>query len=1113
MIGANLSRAGVGMRALLGCIFLIFGLLTSMDNSWRVVAVSSSESYLSQNQYENSSGMSTADSIVGDEETVHSTGSMAESSGSAVNSENSDDAYDSSVYKSSSDQAPEGASLYNEDTSIYTESSPDGLPSRSNTTSPEEFLEYGYNNIHDSSVDARSADSEGDRPEYSDPAVMESVENSPKSKIDSSKSLNEALEGDTLEELDTIYKNMKAQGQLLEPFTENIDVTSSPLRTPKTDSVSEATHEEAHAVHADSHMESPPKSPDDFVMNDYEIKVEVNPVEQIEASQDMNGSEVMFEDTSESQLPVFGTKEGIELIPGEESSKLTSGISEASESSAGNIIDVESSGLLSQREDLATRSEDKDDISGSADISSKMQGYYRPHSPNLGKQSKPSEFGVSRAGASFPESSFVNPNTEDISMESSESNADTMGESGHAQPSFQEPSKTDSASVEPPSPPSSAIEENTVGNKRVYSGPYVRTSATAGKVSPRIASVINSLVGQFERFNLYGAGSKDGEGAGSREKQISNKLVSSIKSNFDGGVNNFSDFVPQNSQEEELVEALKKESPKNTFLFKNRYEEMKSTQNSSGKTLLQEEIEKIRGNYRNNLSRQFSTGKVWKRPSMPTANSPPILTGFSGIEFIEKVKMINPNFNQDKSASEAAGETRELDHSVKMEKSESLDDAHYVPSSSPLKQEASIGSARSIAESDIEKTQETEREAEDTTNDGESDIEPFSRVLASKFEDFDLDVNCENQPQSEGSTNEGSPQTTLASEDQFKANGFGNAPFSYINTVKELPSGVKPQDVPETHVPDAILSRRDHLDRAQGQSPDIEAQGTDDHGDYLHDQDLSISYSKHVELSPEQEREIAVCYNKAKKIKTVNFGLELTESPSSVVTEAFINEFTKYKAKIKELILFGQEAQRVAEKYIKKRSWRKKTKKFKLEFLELSNEFTQHSKAIRSLLHHLMQVTNPNIMEILQQIITGHTHSKQTLLVQCKILYQAFYSYRNSVRSRLLKKISESNFLDVLHEQIKVYLEQRFHPIVKAIQSNKYLKKKLGKHIPDVSILTNIDKYQELSYAGEGEKVASKKGKGNKFARFFRRLFKRPCFKCLKTKKQPKKKKSSSDKV
>ncbi|KAK9172360.1 Uncharacterized protein cmbei_6005280 [Cryptosporidium meleagridis] len=1111
MIRIGGFRVNMGLRALLGCILLISGMLSIVDESFDVITVVCSESYPSQSQMEASNSQSYVNSVVlGDEGTEISTGSQAES---GLSQENSVMNFETSNDKGSSEPLPDGASLYQDETSLaFDESLSEGLPNAPKTTSPEGVIEYGYNNIQESSVDAKSSDSARDRSEFSEPVIMESLENVP-TKTDSSQASFETFDGSILEkELSKNLKQIKTQDQLLEPLTENIEVTGSPLKTPITDSLSEASAQEAHAVHADSHMKSPPKSPDDFAINDYEINVEANPVDQKEVSQDPTGSEVVFEDTSESKLPTFVTKEGDSRASQlGESSQLTSGISESSESSSANLINIESSSLFSQKEDKKTHKTSQEETPLSADIS-KSQDFSIKAKENLDnslgfEESKTSEKSGSINQLNTADSSFLNPNTEDITMIPSYTETSVMaGPNQIRQSARVEPSKTASISVEPPSPPISAIEERTVGNKRIYSGPYVRTSATAGKVSPRIASVINTLMGQFEKLNLYGAGNKNEE-IKSGQQNVPNNFVSSMKSNFDNISRGFSDFVPQNSQEEELIQALKNEPARNSFIFKNRFEEMKNTQSTSGKTLLQEEIEKLRGTYRSTLSKQFSTGKAWERPSGTQDNSNLLKVTYSGDEFLEKVKQINPRFNEVESHSAKA--TKEADNKTLQEyypeQSESEEKTRITETSHFDKQESPVYTTSNPTESITEKIPESE----ETTNEGYSDAESFSRRLAAGFEDSDASSIDENQlnfnlqKAEQDSITDNSPRSTQ-NNGELNSKGFGNMPFSYINTVKELPVGLKPQDVPTTGIPEAIIERRSQIDESEGQT---------DQSEYPKYKEASISYSKDVELSPEQEKEINVCYNKAKKIKTVNFGLDLTENPNSVVTETFINEFTKYRPKIRELVNFGQEVLRVAEKYNKKKSWRKKTRKFKLEFLELSNEFLQHTKAIRSLLHHLIQVTNPNIMNILQEIITGHNHSKQNLLIQCKILYQAFYSYKTSVRSRLLKKISDLNFVEVLNNQIKVYLEQRFNPIVKAIKSNKYLKKKLSKQIPDVTILINTDQYPELSQIGGGEQTTPSSKKGNKFTRFFKRLFTRPsCIRCVKSKKQSKKQKSNNKK-
>ncbi|KAL3127882.1 putative signal peptide-containing protein [Cryptosporidium hominis] len=1113
MIRIGGFRVNMGLKALLGCILLISGLLSIVDESFDVITVAGSESYPSQSQMEPSNSSSYANSaVLGDEETESSTKSQAES---GVSQENSAMNFETSNDKGSSEPLPDGASLYQDETSLAIDDSlPEGLPNAPKTTSPEGVIEYGYNNIQESSVDAKSSDSARDRSEFSDPVIMESLENVP-AKTDSSQASFETFDGSILEkELSKNLKQIKTQDQLLEPLTENIEVTGSPLKTPRTDSLSEASAQGAHAMHADSHMKSPPKSPDDFAINDYEINVEANPIDQKEVSQDPTGSEVVFEDTSESKLPTFVTKEGDSRASQlGESSQLTSGISEVSESSSGNLINIESSSLFSQKEGKNTHKKDQEQTPLSVDISKSQDFSIKAKKENLDnslgfEESKTSERSSSIGKLNTADSSFLNPNTEDITMIPSYTETSAIAGPNQVSQSAQiEPSKTASISVEPPSPPISAIEERTVGNKRIYSGPYVRTSATAGKVSPRIASVINTLVGQFEKLNLYGAGNRNEE-VKSGQQNVPNKFVSSMKSNFDNTSRGFSDFVPQNSQEEEFIQGLKNEPAKNTFIFKNRYEEMKNTQSTSGKTLLQEEIEKLRGTYRSTLSKQFSTGKTWERPSGAQGNNNLLKVTYSGDEFLEKVKQINPRFNEVESHSAEA--TKEADNKTLQEyypeQSESEEKTRITETGHFSKQESPVFAASNPTESITEKIPESE----ETTNEGYSDAESFSRRLATGFEDSDpssmdeTQLNFNLQKAEEDSISDNSPKGTQ-NNGELNTNGFGNMPFSYINTVKELPVGLKPQDAPATDIPEAIIERRSQIDGSEGQTDQSEYPN--------YNKEASISYSKDVELSPEQEKEINVCYNKAKKIKTINFGLDLTENPNSVVTETFINEFTKYRPKIRELINFGQETLRVAEKYNKKKSWRKKTRKFKLEFLELSNEFLQHTKAIRSLLHHLIQVTNPNIMDILQQIITGHNHSKQNLLVQCKILYQAFYSYKNSVRSRLLKKISDLNFVEVLNNQIKVYLEQRFNPIVKAIKSNKYLKKKLSKQIPDVTILMNTNQYPELSQIGGGEQITPSSKKGNKFTRFFKRLFKKPsCIRCVKSKKQSKKQKSNNKK-
>ncbi|KAF7456902.1 signal-peptide protein [Cryptosporidium felis] len=1128
------GRRDLAVRILLGLFLLLSGPLGTLNAGLKLQLVASSETIPSSRDGD---GAGVSSSLVVGEKSEES-GGVGTGSVSAESSPDSYYAPDGSSEAGSSVSLPEGASLVQgESTLELLESVSEKFDGSPKQPSPEGAIEYGYSNIPDSSVDARSPGSEPEGPEYSDPAIMESLDQDQRSKIDSSQVSKESLDGSLiLDVLNSTYKKLKSEEKFLEADTERVEETGSPLKTPKTHSVSEPSMPEEHAMHVDQRMKSPHKTPDKVEPADYEIKVEAKPYEREESpatgssvgatefSGNQVGSEVVFEETSESKLPRFMEKEESKgpHSQGEEAqfSGLTSGISETSEGSLGSLGNVDSSSLMPPGKEAPVQALGQEEGSLNSDISKEADSEFREKSEKLTSNSfgfidsspTSAQKEAGRAGG-YSESSFVNPNTEDISVEVSRDESPTFVVSAKALIAPRERSESPSITLEPPAPPSSAVEEKTVGSQRIYSGPYVRTSATSGKVSPRIASVINSLMGQFEKLNLYGAGGSPGTGG--EERNVSNQFVRSMRDNFDG-VKNAPEFVPQNKEEEEWLGSLKSQQPKNTFLFKNRYEEMKGTQNSSGKTLLQEELEKMRGTYANSLSRQFSTGKVWERPSRPQGNQIPAKLVYSGDEFLDRAKEINPNIDdRSREPTEGSG----VDDADPREDSK-VGNEPSTPQSGPGHESPLYSIPTPLVTPNITPTEGNLEGplgvgsvGEVTTNGGGSDVGLFSRKLALTQDNFTYDDTTGSGQVSEGRSevdeSEDEPQSEGHGGGVKPGGGLGVTPFSYINAVKELPLGLKTQEIPPAETPVAILDRRAELE-------DIESRGS---GDEIHsrpknelpEQEVSISYSKDVELSPEQENEISLCYSRARKIKTVNFGLDLSEDPNSVTTEALIYYFIRFKPKIRDLIAFGHEVTRVAEKYSKKRSWRKKTRKFKMEFLELSEEFLQHSRAIRSLVNHLVQVTNKNILNILQQILTEHKHSKQSLLVQCKVLYQAFYSYKDSVRNKLLRKISDLYFVDVLNEQLMIYLEQRFQPLVKAIKSNKYLKKKLSKLIPDVSSLLNSKGYNELSQIGGGEKATPKK-KQSKFARFFQRFFKKPsCFRCSKkSKKRSKKQRSDS---
>ncbi|KAH8741245.1 hypothetical protein FG386_000152 [Cryptosporidium ryanae] len=977
----------------------------------------------------------------------------------------------------SSNSAPEGESLVLGDSSFV-----GSITSQSDIDSRKvkpregegESIQYGYDNIDDSAeylLTPHLAKSD----DFSSPAIMESFEDKP------SISEKERKESEVL---------------LDEPPTEKVD--SSSVKTPVTEKIEESK-EKTPLV----------EFPEDI--DDYKVAVEpvIHKSEMKEDSKELPGSEVVFEEVSESKLPKFvdvaqNQDENMFAKPNIFESSLSSGISDSIESSVTG--DQMTSDLIQINETPEDKQTDVElgetgssfgsDISNSHDTDTKNS---ESESYNFIEQTETKPSGS--------ESSFVNPPTDEITLTEDLSvnnppEKEFLNEGVDLKNTNVNLQFYKSETIEPPTPDSSFIEDKTIGNQRFYSGPYVRTNATAGKVSPRIASVIETLVGQFEKYNLYGSGNKN-------NMSVSGSNVKNIKNSFEGlaGDNVNNAIQPKNAAEEEYIASLKSQTPNNTFLYKNRYEEMRLTKNTFGKSLLQEELEKMRGTLRETISKQLGSGRVWERPVNTNNDSKILKEVYSHDRPIQnRVGVSDHYIDSDNTNSQISIPTLNITLQDKIIDSNLNTDFYsnkydYNPHDEPISINKSIQSFK-----DSNTTERSHIKIQKTDFGTENYIDIKNTELASetsKSEDVDTESEISDLDQVASTPEQTNLNQKITSPK--RSDGFSGMPFSYINNIKELQSGWKSGDIHENNYKnnfnnmEVIQKDKSVFGNRRLESVDQEYKSPEANGKEYDVSEGTVSYSKQVELSPQEENEINQCYLKAKKIKSVNFGLDISTDSQSPASETFISEVNKHKSKIKELILFGQEATRVAEKYNRKKSWRKKTRKFKLDFLELSNDFLQHAKAVKSLIYHVSNASSRNMINLINKILQKHKHSKQSLLVQCKILDQAFFSHKNSIRGKLMKRISDMYFVDVINEQIGILINERFNPLVNSIKSNKYTKKKLFKIVPSVDLLI-VDKkgYSELPQSDLETKET--KRRRNKLLDVLKKIFKRPSF--LKAKKK-----------
>ncbi|KAK6590380.1 hypothetical protein RS030_162564 [Cryptosporidium xiaoi] len=989
----------------------------------------------------------------------------------------------------SSDAAPEGESLIMGDSSFVSDRSTqhsaefETMDRLREGEIEKESIQYGYDNIDDSTEYRLSPQlvKDGD---YSSPVIMEP--------FDDESSVSEQEK----KELELLTKVGASELPLVEPPTEKVE--SSSVRTPVTEKVEESKEKspetETHGKSEEQKMVLEPTLQESKVFEDSKSPK----------------SDVVFEEVSESKLPKFAEtlqNEEKNMFPNANiiDSSLTSGISESIEPSD-TEWDSSKSAIIQVDE---THMDDKN--------YSELAETKLPLSENISKshvtELKSSFEEKSSGGESYDfieksktqttnsESSFVNPTTEEITLTEDLSTNYTPSKNFLSEEIGFKNVNDDlplykSETIEPPTPGSSFIEEKTVENQRFYSGPYIKTNATAGKVSPRIASVIESLVGQFEKYNLYGSGGKN-------NVSISGSNVRNIKDSFEGlSDNNEAKAIqPINPAEEEYISSLKAQAPSNTFLYKNRYEEMRLTRNSFGKSLLQVELEKMRGILRETIGKQLGS-RVFERPTNKINYSGIPMEVHSYNDHLQSnVGSTDNNINTSNSNPESSVQMDNL--TLQKENSNphlntelsSEQDYKFLNESGVIYQGDKFHIDDSKMEKSLIQTQTTDSGTEDYTNVKSIETTPeTTKSENTESENEGLAVKkVVDIPENNLEENYFDQKITIPKGND----GFGGVPFSYING--ELPLRLKYGNARENTSQNMLnnIGQKDGVPFGNRNLEfiDQDDQYTENDREY-NKNEASVSYSKEIELSPEEENEINQCYLKAKKIKTINFGLDVTANIRSPASETFINEVNKHKGKIRELILFGQEAVRVAEKYNKKRSWRAKTKKFKLDFLESCYNFLKHTKAVKSLIYHISNASSRNIFDIIDKILQKHKHSKQSLLVQCKILDQAFFSRKNSIRGKLMRKISDMYFVDVINEQIGILIDERLNPLVNSIKSNKYTRKKLLKIIPSVdSLMANKKGYPELSLT---ESVTKKKP--NKLVKLLRKVFKKPSF--LKSKKK-----------
>ncbi|KAH7648208.1 hypothetical protein FG379_000132 [Cryptosporidium bovis] len=946
----------------------------------------------------------------------------------------------------------------------------------------KESIQYGYDNIDDS-TDYRLSPQLVKDEDYSSPVIMEP--------FDDKSSVSEQEK----KELELMTKVGASELPLVEPPTEKVE--SSSVRTPVTEKVEESKEKspetETHGKSEEQKMVMEPTLQESKVYDDSKSPT----------------SDVVFEEVSESKLPKFA-----ETLQNEEKnmfsnvniidSSLSSGISESIESSdtewdssKSDIIQVDETRVTDKND--SELAETKLPLSENTSKShvTELRSFFEEKSSG----SEPYDFiEKSKTQTTNSESSFVNPTTEEITLTEDLStnyppSKNFLNEEIDLKNTNDDLPLYKSETIEPPTPSSSFIEEKTVGNQRFYSGPYIKTNATAGKVSPRIASVIETLVGQFEKYNLYGSGSKN-------NASVSGSNVRNIKDSFEGlsDDNEAKAIQPINPAEEEYISSLKAQAPNNTFLYKNRYEEMRLTRNSFGKSLLQVELEKMRGILRETIGKQLKSGVLERSTNKINYSGIPIDVHSYNEHLKSNVGGTDNNINTPNSNPESSVQTDNLNlqnenPNLNTELSSEQHDYKFLNESGVIYQGNKLPIGDSKIEKSLIKTQTIGSGTENYTNVKAIEETPeTTKSENTEAENERLDMNkVVDIPVENFEENYSNQKITIPKGND----SFGRMPFSYING--ELPLDWKYGNARENTSRNRLNNIGQKNEAAFGNRKlefiDQDDQYPENDREY-NKNEASVSYSKEIELSPEEENEINQCYLKAKKIKTINFGLDVTANIRSPASETFINEVNKHKGKIRELVLFGQEAVRVAEKYNKKRSWRAKTKKFKLDFLESCYNFLKHTKAVKSLIYHISNASSRSIFDIIDKILQKHKHSKQSLLVQCKILDQAFFSRKNSIRGKLMRKISDMYFVDVINEQIGILIDERLNPLVNSIKSNKYTRKKLLKIIPSVdSLMVNKKGYPELSLT-----ESETKKKSNKLVILLRKIFKKPSF--LKSKKK-----------
>ncbi|EEA08410.1 uncharacterized protein CMU_021740 [Cryptosporidium muris RN66] len=736
----------------------------------------------------------------------------------------------------------------------------------------------------------------------------------------------------------------------------------------------------------------------------------------------------------------------------------------------------------------------------------------------------------------------------------------------------------ESMSIQPPSPPEEVIEPSEVKDNIVMN-PYIKTAGAVGKVSPKLAPLIETLIRQMEKDGKSSINPKPLTGRASPPTIINEPCYFRDEKAF-----------PNKEEEAAFYEELENQKAQNPFLYRSKLEEMKSIMGISGKSLLEEFLEKKRGEYRSNLSRQFATGNKWKRSTVEIQEPKKAL-----IEEMKSTKFMENLFHSShKDKPQEQGQifqesTQKTDKSqslvsdgnifgVKYEQTKASEisnsdilnkkdisstflsenfprespvlhiAASPVSSEESLNQETSEFSSTPkpqkiysyTSQYSVESPRVSYKPIPDPTRSKSENVSPWVSQYTKSPKSSDEPISETNSliRSVETSSSDSAPKrkSTILPfiQKQSYQNGLDIATLtdpipsptpspSPLAPIEIFPSSSKvlensesvesilnptyqkfvrkPEnklsssgsEVEQTKFSPLILLPTDSPPNEKTSPVSIKL------SDY-NEQAIFTTAKMHTEKKDVLNNDLEECLNKAKNITINNLGILISDLPEGPTVKFIQMELKNEKAKMKDLMQFGQDALTKVEKYVKKKSWRSKKKRFKDDILRMTKDYYYNVKSVRSLLYHLIFFSQDEVMRNLNNILNNNEDNLPFKIVQCEILKQIFNSHENSVRGKLLKKIGQKNFINLFRAQLEKLLKNKLTPLVKGIESSKSLK---SKFIKSLHFIKNI--LQNKFYTNSSEEYPNltvEKHKRSGITNFLLKLFKR--------KKKDKTKKSSN---